>query len=390
MRRRQAPRQDPSGPPRPGEDRVGDPNRGNARPWRGPSGLPMIRVGIPLTIRARTSGQTRTRHAALQRIGTRTGASRARADPSPAAGRVRRAAAPRRRRSFATLPLGDRIQLLRAMRAGYARTVPRSVESSCLAKRIVPGTVLEAEEWSLGPWPVLRQFRLLIETLSALRRRRAPPLGELGRTIDGRLSAEIFPGSVLDVAPHARHPRRGPHPRRDRRARAAGLAGPVLQAERGPRPRRAGARRGQLGRRAGAGRAHPDVQRGQGLPPQAAPAQRLPCAAAVGGIRRGDRPRLPSHRHRRCRRGSLSRPPCGHRRDPSERLPRDPRGDPLGLGRCRRRRAQAPAPSAAHETGDVGARWACAPCSSSRGHIWTGNWRFRPRPWREQWSTMRP
>ena len=101
-------------------------------------------------------------------------------------------------RPFATLPIGDRIQLLRAMRAGYARTVPRIVESSCLAKRIVPGTVLEAEEWSLGPWPVMRQFRLLIETLSALRRRRAPPLGELGRTIDGRLSAEIFPGSVLD------------------------------------------------------------------------------------------------------------------------------------------------------------------------------------------------
>lgn len=108
--------------------------------------------------------------------------------------RLHRAASP-----FATLPLGDRIQLLRAMRAGYARTVPRIVENSCLAKRIVPGTVLEAEEWSLGPWPVMRQFRLLIETLSALRRRRAPPLGELGRTIDGRLSAEIFPGSALDA-----------------------------------------------------------------------------------------------------------------------------------------------------------------------------------------------
>jgi hypothetical protein len=101
-------------------------------------------------------------------------------------------------RTFATLPLHERLQLLRAMRAGYARTAPRTVELSCLAKRIVPGTVLEAEEWSLGPWPVLRQFRLLIEALSALRRRRPPPLGELGRTVDGRLSAELFPGSVLD------------------------------------------------------------------------------------------------------------------------------------------------------------------------------------------------
>ncbi len=105
-----------------------------------------------------------------------------------------RAAAPR----FAALPLADRVRLLRAMRAGYARTAPRSVELSCLAKRIVPGTVLEAEEWALGPWPVLRQFRLLIEALSALQRRRPAPIGELGRTVDGRLSIEVFPGSVLD------------------------------------------------------------------------------------------------------------------------------------------------------------------------------------------------
>ncbi len=99
---------------------------------------------------------------------------------------------------FAALPFDERLQLLRSMRAGYARIAPRMVEICCLAKRIAPGTVLEAEEWSLGPWPVLRQCRLLIETLSALQRRRPPTLGELGRTVDGRLSAEVYPGSVLD------------------------------------------------------------------------------------------------------------------------------------------------------------------------------------------------
>jgi aldehyde dehydrogenase (NAD(P)+) len=101
--------------------------------------------------------------------------------------------------AFAALPIEERLHLLRAMRAGYARTAPRMVEISCLAKRIVPGTVLEGEEWWLGPWPVLRQFRLLIEALSAIQQRGQPPLGELGRTVDGRLSAEVFPGSVLDA-----------------------------------------------------------------------------------------------------------------------------------------------------------------------------------------------
>jgi aldehyde dehydrogenase (NAD(P)+) len=99
---------------------------------------------------------------------------------------------------FASLSLNERISLLRAMRAGYARVAATGVEACCRAKRIVLGTPLEAEEWALGPWPVLRQFRLLIEALRALRRGRDMPLGPLGRTVDGRLRIEVFPGSTLD------------------------------------------------------------------------------------------------------------------------------------------------------------------------------------------------
>jgi acyl-CoA reductase-like NAD-dependent aldehyde dehydrogenase len=101
--------------------------------------------------------------------------------------------------TFAKLRLDERIRLARAMRAGYAETASRSVELSCLAKRIVPGTPLEGEEWLLGPWPVLRHLRLLIQTVSAFGGRRQPPLGRVGNTVDGRLSVEAFPGSVLDA-----------------------------------------------------------------------------------------------------------------------------------------------------------------------------------------------
>jgi hypothetical protein len=96
------------------------------------------------------------------------------------------------------LRLADRIRLAAAMRAGYAQTATRSVELSCQAKRIVPGTPLEGEEWLLGPWPVLRHLRLLIQALSAFGARRQPPLGRVGNTVDGRLSIEAFPGSLLD------------------------------------------------------------------------------------------------------------------------------------------------------------------------------------------------
>ena len=102
-------------------------------------------------------------------------------------------------RAFAALSIEDRLQLVRAMRAGYARAAPRSVEACCGAKRIAMGTPLEAEEWALGPWPVMRHFRLLIERLSTLRRRHDLPLPDPGRTVDGRLRIEIFPDSTLDT-----------------------------------------------------------------------------------------------------------------------------------------------------------------------------------------------
>ena len=41
----------------------------------------------------------------------------------------------------------------------------RSVRAACAAKGIPLGTPLEGEEWTLGPWHVMRHLRLLIESL---------------------------------------------------------------------------------------------------------------------------------------------------------------------------------------------------------------------------------
>ncbi len=101
------------------------------------------------------------------------------------------------------MALEDRIRLLRSMRAGYARIATRTVVASCRAKRIVLGTPLEGEEWSLGPWPVLRQFRLLLDSLYAIENGEPPPAGEVTATIEGRPRVKMFPGNTLDAFVHS-------------------------------------------------------------------------------------------------------------------------------------------------------------------------------------------
>jgi hypothetical protein len=101
-------------------------------------------------------------------------------------------------RSFVQLSLDERIELARSMQRGYARVAERSVRAACAAKGVPLGTPLEGEEWTLGPWHVIRHLRLLIESLSALKRTGNTPIGNLGQTVDGRLTVQVFPASSFD------------------------------------------------------------------------------------------------------------------------------------------------------------------------------------------------
>jgi hypothetical protein len=107
--------------------------------------------------------------------------------------RVREAA-----RSFVQLSLDERIELARSMQRGYAAVAERSVRAACEAKGITPGTPLEGEEWTLGPWHIARHLRLLIESLSALKRTGNTPIGKVGQTVDGRVTVQVFPASTFD------------------------------------------------------------------------------------------------------------------------------------------------------------------------------------------------
>jgi acyl-CoA reductase-like NAD-dependent aldehyde dehydrogenase len=100
---------------------------------------------------------------------------------------------------FAKLSLAERIGLLRSMQAGYLRVARASVEAACAAKGIPAGTPMEGEEWTLGPWFVVRQLRLLAESLRSLEKTGNTRVGKLGRTADQRVSVQVFPAGPIDT-----------------------------------------------------------------------------------------------------------------------------------------------------------------------------------------------
>src|ERR671914_788236 len=101
-------------------------------------------------------------------------------------------------RKFVMLSLDHRIQLARAMQQGYLRVAKASVEAACTAKGIAAGSPMEGEEWTLGPWFVVRHLRLIRESLGALKETGNTRVGRLGRTADQRLTVQVFPAGPID------------------------------------------------------------------------------------------------------------------------------------------------------------------------------------------------
>jgi len=100
---------------------------------------------------------------------------------------------------FAGLATNERIALAGSMQKGFLRVADRMVAAGCRAKGITPGTPFEAEEWALGVWGVVRQLRLIRESLHAINRSGNTPIGPVGRTTDNRLSVRTFPGNAIDA-----------------------------------------------------------------------------------------------------------------------------------------------------------------------------------------------
>jgi hypothetical protein len=103
-------------------------------------------------------------------------------------------------RAWVKLPPGERIALLEELRRSYYAIAEPSVRAACEAKGIDPESPTAGEEWLAGPLVVLRNLRLLVESLRDIQQHGVPhiPASWLRTLDDGQLSARLYPANLLD------------------------------------------------------------------------------------------------------------------------------------------------------------------------------------------------
>ena len=103
-------------------------------------------------------------------------------------------------RAFTRLSIPERIGLLRAIRGRYRRIAEESVIAACRAKGLDPDSPRAGEEWLIGPMIVIRNLRLLEESLASIQAHGVPRIPrQWMRTLpDGRLAIRVFPASRLE------------------------------------------------------------------------------------------------------------------------------------------------------------------------------------------------
>jgi acyl-CoA reductase-like NAD-dependent aldehyde dehydrogenase len=103
-------------------------------------------------------------------------------------------------RVFTRLTIEERIELLKAIRREYHRLAEDSVRAACRAKGIDPASARAGEEWLAGPMIVIRNLRLLEESLAEVRQHGAPriPRSRIRTLPDGRLALRVFPANKLE------------------------------------------------------------------------------------------------------------------------------------------------------------------------------------------------
>src|SRR5215217_523179 len=103
-------------------------------------------------------------------------------------------------RAWVKLGIPERLSLLEELSRGYMAIAEPSVRAACEAKGIDPHGPLAGEEWLAGPMVVVRNLRLLAESLRDIQRHGVPriPASRLRTLEDGRLAARIYPMNSLE------------------------------------------------------------------------------------------------------------------------------------------------------------------------------------------------
>jgi len=103
------------------------------------------------------------------------------------------------RDEWAALPLDERIALLDELIEGYNAVADRWVEASRRFEGIEADGPFVGEEWLAGPYVVLRNMRLLRQSLAEIRDGGTPVIpGPVTTRDDGQVVAQVFPASVWD------------------------------------------------------------------------------------------------------------------------------------------------------------------------------------------------
>ncbi len=236
-------------------------------------------------------------------------------------------------RAWARASLREKADLARALLAGTDATAERMVRAACLAKGLPLDQPAAGDEWLAGVYPVLRIFRQLADSLDALARRGNTPVGRLGETDDGRVTARVFPASGLD---RLLYPMIGGEVHF-----LEGVGAKDVEERRG-RFHKAPDHDGKVCLVLGAGNvnsiAPADVATKLFVEGKVCVLKMNPVNAYAGPDPRGgprprDREGGPRHRLRREGRGRLPRPAPRRRRGPPHRLDRHPRRDRVGAAR---------------------------------------------------------
>jgi acyl-CoA reductase-like NAD-dependent aldehyde dehydrogenase len=96
------------------------------------------------------------------------------------------------------VPASERLDLLRACIDGCVAVADAMAVAGCRAKGLDPDSPAAAEEWLSGPVPIIRNLRLLSESVAERDRSGHPHVRRAGASPDGHCVATIFPRDGFD------------------------------------------------------------------------------------------------------------------------------------------------------------------------------------------------
>jgi acyl-CoA reductase-like NAD-dependent aldehyde dehydrogenase len=93
----------------------------------------------------------------------------------------------------------ERIAIVDRLIADFAAIAPRWVDACVRAKEIAPESPTVGEEWSMGPYTLLKQLRQLRTSLDDIRKQGVPRIpGPVKTRPDGQVTAQVFPQTTYD------------------------------------------------------------------------------------------------------------------------------------------------------------------------------------------------